>query len=61
MDSRTGHMNLRDTGDLAAAGRGLRFAAISEKLNENPHSLFDALSHLRLQVKFPLPTRIGCL
>ncbi|RDB24861.1 Mediator of RNA polymerase II transcription subunit 14 [Hypsizygus marmoreus] len=47
IDSRTGRMNLRDTGDLAAAGRGPRFTAISERLNENPTILFDALNRLR--------------
>jgi mediator of RNA polymerase II transcription subunit 14 len=50
IDTRTGRMNLMDTGDLAAAGRGPRFAAISEKLNENPSILADALVRLRLHV-----------
>ncbi|KDR75325.1 hypothetical protein GALMADRAFT_249364 [Galerina marginata CBS 339.88] len=48
IDTRTGRLNLRDTGDLAAAGRGPRFAAISDKLNENPTVLMDALFRLRL-------------
>ncbi|KAF8813688.1 MED14-domain-containing protein [Phlegmacium glaucopus] len=48
IDSRTGRLNLRDTGDLAAAGRGPRFIAISERLNENPAILMDALFRLRL-------------
>ncbi|KAF8904360.1 mediator complex subunit MED14-domain-containing protein [Gymnopilus junonius] len=48
IDTRTGRLNLRDTGDLAAAGRGPRFATISEKLNENPTALLDALFRLRL-------------
>ncbi|KAG9318991.1 hypothetical protein JVU11DRAFT_1107 [Chiua virens] len=30
VDVRTGRMNLQDTGDLAAASRGPRFAIISE-------------------------------
>ncbi|KAH7915167.1 mediator complex subunit MED14-domain-containing protein [Hygrophoropsis aurantiaca] len=47
IDTRTGKMNLRDTGDLAAAGRGPRFAAISEKLNESPTMLLEALVRLR--------------
>ncbi|GLB37299.1 putative MED14-domain-containing protein [Lyophyllum shimeji] len=48
IDSRTGRMNLRDTGDLAAAGRGPRFTAISDQLNNNPTLLFEALTRLRL-------------
>lgn len=51
IDSRTGRMNLLDTGDLAAASRGPRFAAISEKLNENPSILSDALVRLRVHVR----------
>lgn len=50
IDSRTGRMNLWDTGDLAAAGRGPPFVAISEKLNENPSILSDTLVRLRLHV-----------
>ncbi|KAF8893946.1 mediator complex subunit MED14-domain-containing protein [Infundibulicybe gibba] len=48
IDSRTGRLNLRDTGDLAAAGRGPRFAAISDKLNEDPAVLLRALFQLRI-------------
>ncbi|KAG6866650.1 hypothetical protein C0991_000760 [Blastosporella zonata] len=48
IDSRTGRLNLRDTGDLAAAGRGPRFTAFSEQLNENPILLIGALMRLRL-------------
>ncbi|KAG6920079.1 hypothetical protein DXG01_010147 [Tephrocybe rancida] len=48
IDSRTGRLNLRDTGDLAAAGRGPRFTAFSEQLNENPFLLMGALMRLRL-------------
>ncbi|KAH7889201.1 mediator complex subunit MED14-domain-containing protein [Phlebopus sp. FC_14] len=47
IDTRTGRMNLRDTGDLAAAGRGPRFTAISERLNESPNMLLEALIRLR--------------
>jgi mediator of RNA polymerase II transcription subunit 14 len=54
VDSRTGRLNLLDTGDLAAAGRAPRFSAISEKLNENPSVLADALVRLRLQVSYIL-------
>ena len=50
IDPRTGRLNLRDTGDLAAAGRGPRFIAITEKLNENPPILLDVLARLRLNV-----------
>lgn len=52
IDPRTGRLNLRDTGDLAAAGRGPRFIAITEKLNENPTMLLDVLARLRLNVRF---------
>ncbi|KAI0644574.1 MED14-domain-containing protein [Trametes meyenii] len=48
VDPRTGRLTLRDTGDLAAAGRGPRFAAISDKLNDSPWRLPDALIRLRL-------------
>lgn len=47
IDTRTGRLSIRDTGDLAAAGRGPRFSAISDKLNESPNMLFDALIRLR--------------
>lgn len=57
IDPRTGRLNLRDTGDLAAAGRGPRFTAISEKLNENPAVLLEALVRLRLNVR-PPPIRV---
>jgi mediator of RNA polymerase II transcription subunit 14 len=50
IDSRTGRLNLRDTGDLAAAGRGPRFVTFSDRLNENPAFLMDALFRLRLSV-----------
>ena len=52
IDPRTGRINLRDTGDLAAAGRGPRFIAITEKLNENPTMLPEALVRLRLNVSW---------
>ncbi|KAI8975875.1 MED14-domain-containing protein [Trametes punicea] len=48
VDPRTGRLILRDTGDLAAAGRGPRFAAISDRLNETPWRLPEALLRLRL-------------
>ncbi|KAI0633692.1 MED14-domain-containing protein [Trametes polyzona] len=48
VDPRTGRLTLRDTGDLAAAGRGPRFAAISDRLNLSPWMLPEALVRLRL-------------
>ncbi|KAI0768733.1 MED14-domain-containing protein [Trametes elegans] len=48
VDPRTGRLTLRDTGDLAAAGRGPRFAVISNHLNESPQRLPEALIRLRL-------------
>ena len=50
LDTRTGKLNLRDTRDLAAAGRGPRFAGYSDKINENPTVLLDSLIRLRLTV-----------
>jgi mediator of RNA polymerase II transcription subunit 14 len=50
IDPRTGRLNLRDTGDLAAAGRGPRFAAVSEKINENPVIIVNAIISLRYNV-----------
>ncbi|KAH9170124.1 MED14-domain-containing protein [Lactarius sanguifluus] len=50
IEPRTGKISLRDTGDLGAAGRGPRFLAISEKLNENPTVLLlEALTRLRIK------------
>ncbi|THH30411.1 hypothetical protein EUX98_g3773 [Antrodiella citrinella] len=48
IDPRTGRLGLRDSGNLAAAGRGPRFSLFSEMLNENPAVLADALVKLRL-------------
>jgi hypothetical protein len=50
IDVRTGRVNLRDTGDLAAASRGPRFAIISDRLNDNPGMLLAALVTLRFNV-----------
>jgi mediator of RNA polymerase II transcription subunit 14 len=50
IDPRTGRLNLRDTGDLAAAGRVPKLMAISDKLVENPAFVLDALVGLRLGV-----------
>jgi len=52
IDTRTGRMNLRDTGDLAAAGRGPRFTAITDHLNEDPSLLLVVLLKLRLHVRY---------
>ncbi|KAH9940499.1 MED14-domain-containing protein [Epithele typhae] len=48
VDPRTGRLTLRDTGDLAAAGRGPRFATFTERLNDLPYMLPQALMTLRL-------------
>ena len=58
IEPRTGRLTLRDTGDLAAAGRGPRFAAISEKLNESPTILAEALVRLRFSVSGPCVLRV---
>lgn len=50
IDLRTGRLNIRDTGDLAAAGRAPRFMVITNTLNENPTMLLDALVRLRFLV-----------
>ncbi|KAG1871755.1 mediator complex subunit MED14-domain-containing protein [Suillus subalutaceus] len=46
IDTRTGRLSIRDTGDLAAAGRGPRFSALSDKLNEAPNLLFDTITDI---------------
>ncbi|KAI0344782.1 MED14-domain-containing protein [Trametopsis cervina] len=47
IDPRTGRISMRDTGDLAAAGRGPKFSAISEAINMNPIMLPGALVQFR--------------
>lgn len=57
IEPRTGKISLRDTGDLGAAGRGPRFVALSEKVNESPTILLGGLTRLRVNVcgiPFPL-------
>jgi len=54
IDPRTGRITLRDSGDLAAAGRGPRFTVVSTKINENPTVLFNAIVHLRFMVSSQL-------
>jgi len=51
LDPRTGRLNLKDTGDLTATGRGPWFAALSERLVENPALLLDTLVGLQLNMK----------
>jgi len=51
LNPRTGRLNLKDTGDPAAAGQGLWFAALSKRFVENPAVLLDALVGLKLNVK----------
>lgn len=58
IEPRTGRLTFRGTGDLAAAGRGLRFAAINEKLDDNPTILSDALVRLRFHVSDSVPMSI---
>ena len=50
IDARTGRLNMRDTGDLAAVGRSQRFTSFNEKINENPTTLSEALIRLRSSV-----------
>ncbi|KAF8530531.1 mediator complex subunit MED14-domain-containing protein [Hysterangium stoloniferum] len=47
IDTRTGRFNLRDTGDLAAAGRGPRFAVVTDRINETPIMIVNAIVTLR--------------
>ncbi|KAF9559893.1 MED14-domain-containing protein [Agrocybe pediades] len=48
IDARTGRLTLRDTGDLASASRAPRFSVISDRLNDNPTMLVEALYRLRI-------------
>ena len=50
LDARTGKLVLRDTGDLAAAGRGPRFQTVADKLNEQPWVVPEAMVRLRYSV-----------
>ncbi|KAL0956179.1 hypothetical protein HGRIS_002339 [Hohenbuehelia grisea] len=47
IDARSGRLSLRDTGDLSASGSALRLKSFSERLNENPKILVEALVRLR--------------
>jgi len=48
LDPRTGRFNLRNVGDLSAAGRSPQFVTISDGLNANPHLLLDLFFNLRV-------------
>ncbi|KAF8637952.1 hypothetical protein AX16_010585 [Volvariella volvacea WC 439] len=48
IDIRTGRLSLRDTGDLAAAGRGPQFIKATETVNTYPMGLEFVLADLRL-------------
>ncbi|KAH9963764.1 mediator complex subunit MED14-domain-containing protein [Russula dissimulans] len=48
IEPRTGKISLRDTGDLGAAGRAPRFAALTDKVNESPPLLLVGLPRLRV-------------
>ena len=50
IDTRTGRLNLRDTGAFAAAHRGRRFNVVTDRLNDNPMILYEAFSRLKLGV-----------
>lgn len=52
IDSRTGRFTLRDMGDLAAVGRGPRFAAATEKINDSPFLVLNAIIGLKYSVSF---------
>ncbi|KAJ3519849.1 hypothetical protein NM688_g9242 [Phlebia brevispora] len=49
VDPRTGRLTLRDTGDLAAAGRGSNFNLYTNSINDNPLELGGLLARLRFQ------------
>lgn len=50
IDTRTGRLNLRDTGAFAAAHRGRRFNVLTDRLNDNPMILYEAYSRLKMGV-----------
>lgn len=57
IDSRTGRLTLKDIGDLTAAGRGPRFSMVSDKINETPNMMVEAIVRLRYNVR--ISTRLG--
>jgi hypothetical protein len=52
---------MRDTGDLAAAGRSQRFTSFNEKINENPTMLSEALIRLRSSVSIIICSECGVI
>lgn len=50
IDTRSGRFVLRDAGDLAAWERGYRFARYTDRLNDNPAVLLNAIINLRFNV-----------
>jgi mediator of RNA polymerase II transcription subunit 14 len=50
IDARTGKFTLRDTGDLASAGRKPVLNILTERINHLPHELLDRLVNLRYTV-----------
>lgn len=52
LDPRTGRLNLRDTADLATAGRGPKHPLLTEAVNANPTILPDILMRMRHSVSF---------
>ena len=50
IDARTGKFTLRDTGDLASAGRKPVLAILTERINLYPHELLGGLVNLRYTV-----------
>ena len=48
LDPRTGRFNLRNVGDLSAAGRSPQFVNLSDILNANPHLLLELFFNLRV-------------
>lgn len=50
IDPRTGRFHLRDTGDLAASGRGPILSLFSDRLSDNPLTHGQILVQLRTSV-----------
>ncbi|KAF8995450.1 mediator complex subunit MED14-domain-containing protein [Cyathus striatus] len=50
IDSRTGKLALKDTGDLAAAGRAPKFGNLSNRLSGDPTMLTTAMTALRISI-----------
>lgn len=52
LDPRTGRLNLRDTADLATAGRSIKYPGLADAVNTNPAILPEILMRLRYLVGF---------